>query len=145
MKNKNQDVNAKFKIQKIYIKNTSLNIPQGYKIFNQEWNPKLNVELNTCVNNLIEDDMYEIILTVNVQVHSNEEEAFNIEIQQAGIFTIHHIKKDKLNHIKYVFCPNILYHYAREIVSDIVLRSGFPQLCLATINFDLIYSKKRSL
>lgn len=137
-----QKNDTQLQIQNIYVKDVSFEIPQGVNIFNREWNPDLKVELNTQVNDLPEENTYEVILTVTVNVKSDENEAFKIEVQQSGIFIMVNMKDEELNHTYYVVCPNILYHYAREAISDLVLKGGFPQLYLANINFDFIYQQK---
>ena len=129
-------------IQNIYIKDVSFEIPQGANIFNKEWNPDLKVELNTEVNDLPEENTYEVTLTVAVNVKSDENEAFKVEIQQSGIFIMVNMEDEQLHHTYYVVCPNILYHYAREAISDLVLKGGFPQLYLENINFNFIYQRK---
>lgn len=139
----NQTTDVQFQVQKLYVKDISLEIPNGANIFNKEWKPDLNVALNTEVKPLPEKNIYEVILIVTANVKSGEDEAFKAEVQQAGVFTIANMKEEQLNHAQYAFCPNILYHYAREAISDLVLKGGFPQLCLATVNFDLMYQQKQ--
>ncbi|WP_116964128.1 protein-export chaperone SecB [Fastidiosibacter lacustris] len=131
-----------FQIQKIYTKDVSFEIPKGANAFKQEWKPELTVSLNTKVNNLPEDNMYEVVLTVEAEVKSGTTDAFSAEVQQAGIFVIANMEDKQLDHAQYAFCPNILYPYAREVISDLVAKGGFPQLCLAPVNFDTIYQQK---
>ncbi|WP_395946264.1 protein-export chaperone SecB [Caedibacter taeniospiralis] len=132
-----------FQIQKIYTKDISFEIPKGAEAFKQEWKPELNVALNTKVTRLPEDHMFEIVLTVEADVKTAKSDAFKAEVQQAGIFLISNMKEEQLDHAQYAFCPNILYPYAREAISDLVARGGFPQLCLAPVNFDMIYQQKQ--
>jgi preprotein translocase subunit SecB len=87
--------------------------------------------------------MFEIVLTVEADVKTAKSDAFKAEVQQAGIFLISNMKEEQLDHAQYAFCPNILYPYAREAISDLVARGGFPQLCLAPVNFDMIYQQKQ--
>ena len=138
-----QQPDVQFQIQKIYLKDVSFEIPNGATTFNKEWKPELNIALNTQVNTLPEDRMHEIILTIEATVKCGEEDAFTAEIQQAGIFTIDNMEEGQLEHAKYAFCPNVLYPYARETISDLVAKGGFPQLCLAPINFDMLYQQKQ--
>ncbi|WP_100550695.1 protein-export chaperone SecB [Caedibacter taeniospiralis] len=132
-----------FQIQKIYTKDISFEIPKGAEAFKQEWKPELNVALNTKVTRLPEDHMFEVVLTVEADVKTAKSDAFKVEVQQAGIFLISNMKEEQLDHAQYAFCPNILYPYAREAISDLVARGGFPQLCLAPVNFDMIYQQKQ--
>ena len=132
-----------FQIQKIYTKDISFEIPKGADAFKQEWKPELNVALNTKVTGLPEENMYEVELTVEADVKCNANDAFKAEVQQAGIFLISNMEEGQLDHAQYAFCPNILYPYAREAISDLVAKGGFPQLCLAPVNFDMIYQQKQ--
>ena len=133
-----------FQIQKVYIKDASLEIPNGSEAFKQEWKPELNVALNTTVNKLPEDNMFEVILTVETDVKCNDKPAFKVEVQQAGVFLIDNMEEKQLDHARYAFCPNILYPYAREAISSLVSRSGFPELHVAPVNFDMIYQQKQN-
>lgn len=132
-----------FQIQKIYTKDISFEIPKGADAFKQEWKPELNVALNTKVTALPEENMYEVVLTVEADVKCGTHDAFKTEVQQAGIFLISNMEDGPLDHAQYAFCPNILYPYAREAISDLVAKGGFPQLCLAPVNFDMIYQQKQ--
>lgn len=132
-----------FQIQKLYTKDISFEIPKGADAFKQEWKPELNVALNTKVTGLPEENMYEVVLTVEADVKCDDADAFKAEVQQAGIFLISNMEEGQLDHAQYAFCPNILYPYAREAVSDLVAKGGFPQLCLAPVNFDMIYQQKQ--
>lgn len=143
MTDNSQTNRIQFIIQKIYIKDISFQIPNGTLIFNQSWKPELNIALNTEVNTLTEKNIYEAVLNVEAHVKCDNKDAFKIEVQQAGIFQISNMDNKQLNHAKYAFCPNILYPYARETISDIVTKGGFPQLCLAPVNFDILYQQKQ--
>ncbi|MFZ9035439.1 MAG: protein-export chaperone SecB [Francisellaceae bacterium] len=138
-----QQPEVQFQIHKLYIKDMSFEVPEGAKIFNKPWKPELNVSLNTNINKLEEADTYEIVLTVEADVKCDGQQAFKAEVQQAGIFNIANMADQQLDHAQYAFCPNILYPYAREAVSDLVARGGFPQLCLAPVNFDMLYQHKK--
>lgn len=142
--NQQKENEVQFQIQKIYLKEASFEIPEGAQIFNQQWQPELNIALNTTVNKLPEDNIYEVILSVEASVKCKDKEAFKAEVKQAGIFAIANMDEKQSHHAQYAFCPNVLYPYAREAVSDIVSKGGFPQLCLAPVNFDLLYQQKQS-
>lgn len=134
---------VQFQIQKIYIKDISFEIPKGADSFKQEWKPELDVTLNTKVTDLSEANIFEVILIVEINVKCHDNDIFRVEVQQAGIFFIGNMEKEQLDHAQYVFCPNILYPYAREAISDLVTKGGFPQLCLSPVNFDMLYQQKR--
>lgn len=135
-----QTGDREFKIQRIYIANLSFESPFAPDIFKQDWAPKVNLDVGSTSNS-IGPDVYNITLRLTVTVQNGEENAFLIEVQQAGIFTIKGFNEDQLKHTLASFCPNILYPYAREVVTDAAMRGGFPQLILAPINFDAIYAQ----
>ncbi len=129
-----------FQIQKVYTKDVSFSIPNADKIWNTEWQPQLKTDVNVEAITLPEESTYETTITIDVKVESNGIEAFNIEVKQAGIFTAANMSADQVEHAKQAFCPNILYHYAREVISDLAISGGFPQLALSPINFDAMYA-----
>lgn len=129
-----------FNIQKIYTKDISFEAPNSPKIFTEDWDPKNNLDLNTNANP-IGDKTYEVVVTLTVTTKQGDNTAFLCEVHQAGIFTIDGFNDNDLHAMLGSFCPNILFPYAREAVSDIVTRGGFPQLLLAPINFDALYEQ----
>ncbi|API85942.1 protein-export chaperone SecB [Francisella uliginis] len=128
-----------FQIQKVYVKDLSFSIPNSDKIWATAWRPELHTDLKVDAVNLPEENTYESVLTLEIKVENDGMTAFEIEVKQAGIFTVSHMQEEQIEHAKKAFCPNILYHYAREAVSDLVLSGGFPQLCLSAVNFDAMY------
>ncbi len=137
-----QQGGAEFAIQKIYTKDISFETPNSPDIFKQQWQPQINVDLNTNGSTL-EDSVYEVVLSLTVTAKLEEKTAFLVEVQQAGIFTIKGITETDLPVMLGSFCPNILFPYAREAVSDLVTKGGFPQLLLAPVNFDALYAQHR--
>ncbi len=127
-----------FVIQRIYVKDASFEAPHAPQIFKEEWKPEVNVDLQTKTNNL-EEGIHEVVLHLTVTVKMGEKTAFLVETQQAGIFTIKGFPKDQTSQALGAMCPTILYPYARETISDLVTRGGFPQLLLAPVNFDALY------
>ena len=127
-----------FTIQRIYVKDVSFEAPHAPEIFREEWKPEVNVDLQTKTNRL-EETIFEVVLHLTVTVKMEEKTAFLVEVHQAGIFTLKGFSEDQLGHALGSMCPNILYPYARETISDIVIRGGFPQLLLAPVNFDALY------
>ncbi|MBT4838753.1 MAG: protein-export chaperone SecB [Methylococcales bacterium] len=136
--NKNNE--KQFAIQKIYTKDMSFETPHSPQIFTEEWKPELNLNLNTETKP-IQEDVIEVILSLTVTVKIGEKTAYLVEIQQAGIFTIQGFPESEIGHLLGSFCPNILFPYAREAVSDLVNKGGFPQLLLAPVNFDALYTQ----
>ncbi len=130
-----------FGIQRIYVKDLSVECPNSPKIFLHNWEPELHLDLSTKANKLGEEGVHEVILTVTVTVKIKEETAFLVEVKQGGIFSINGFPEDQVRPMLGSFCPNILYPYAREVVTDAVVRAGFPQLYLTPVNFDALYEQ----
>lgn len=133
-----QTPETQFMIQRIYIKDLSFETKNTPAVFQQRWEPQLSLDLNTQHTQL-EENTFEVVLTVTVSVKNQEETAFLVEVHQAGIFSIQGAQNDQLGHLLGSFCPNILFPYAREAITTEVLRGSFPQLVLAPINFDALY------
>ena len=131
-----------FQIHKVYVKDSSFEIPEGTAAFQQDWAPELNVEINTTGKPLTEKNTHEVVLTIKCTVNCKDKPAFIAEVQQAGIFEISHVSDEQLRHAIGAYCPNVLYPYLRETISDMVMRGGFPQLSLAPINFDMMYEQQ---
>ena len=125
----------------ITLKDVSLETPNSPAIFKQKWKPEIDLQLNTAVNPL-ESDIYEVVLTVTVTAKQGETTGFLVEIQQAGVFTIRGFNEEQTGSMLGAYCPNILYPYAREAVSDLVVKGGFSQLLLTPINFDTLYAQQ---
>ncbi|WP_338521496.1 protein-export chaperone SecB [Candidatus Legionella polyplacis] len=134
----NQDI--QLIIQRIYIKDSSFESPNTPLIFKQQWEPKIEIDLNTHYL-VLEKNTYEVILVLTVTVKNENIIAFISEIKQAGIFLVNKKIKNKqhLNYMLKSYCPNILFPYAREANSSQITRGSFPQLILSPINFDNLY------
>lgn len=130
-----------FQIQKIYVEDISVESPSTPSIFKDQWKPEANVELNTQSEKLDVENMYKVALSLTVTTKSNDKTAFLIEIKQAGVFLIKGMPEDQMGHILGSFCPSVLFPYAREAISSMVTRAGFPDLQLAPINFDALYAQ----
>lgn len=136
----NEEVAQQFIIQKIYAKDISFETPNSPQLFTEKWEPELKVDLHTAINPIAEG-VFEVVLTVTATVKVGEKTAFLAEVQQAGIFNITGFEKPQLDGMLGSYSPNILFPYAREIVSDLVNKGGFPQLILQPVNFDAIYQQ----
>jgi preprotein translocase subunit SecB len=132
---------AQFMIQRVYVKNSSYEAPGTPAAFQQQWEPELNLDINTK-HTKIESEVYEVVLTVTATVKNQNAVAFLVEVEQAGIFTIQGAIHQQLDHLLGSFCPNILFPYAREAITSQVIRGSFPQLVLAPINFDALYMQQ---
>ena len=127
-----------FVMQRVYVKDLSFESPSTPTVFKQEWKPKMSVDLNTTSNSLGGDD-YEVVLTLTITAKLEEETAFLVEVQQAGIFLIQGIEGDDMRRILATVCPNMLFPYAREAIDGVVVKATFPALMLAPVNFDALY------
>ena len=142
----NQSVNQtnngpEFAIQRLYVKDSSFESPHSPHVFFEEWNPELDLDLITKTND-VGNDKHEVVLTVKTTVKMKKKIIFIAEIFQAGIFIIKNFPEDQMRPMLGSFCPNILYPYAREAITDMVVRGGFPQLYLAPVNFDLLLEQR---
>lgn len=128
-------------VQKIYLKDLSYEAPGTPGVFREEWKPAVEIELgNKAVN--LGNDMYETVLAVTVTVKSGDKTAFLCEVHQAGIFHITGFPEQAMPYILATACPNALFPFAREVVSDVVTKAGFPQLLLAPVNFEALYAQE---
>ena len=142
MSEEKQAAEQVFEISKLYMKDVSFESPHTPSIFTDgEWSPEMSVQINGA-NTALADDFYESVLTVTVTVKQNEKTAFLIEVQQAGVFVIKGYPEDSVQGILATHCLEILFPYAREEVSSLVLRGGFPQLILSPVNFNALYQQQ---
>ncbi|WP_027159104.1 protein-export chaperone SecB [Methylobacter luteus] len=140
MAEENNTVEKQFSIQKIYTKDISFETPNSPKIFIEKWEPSVDFNLSTHVETL-ENSLYEVALTITITVKSGDTTAYLVEVNQAGIFALNGFTDQEMGPMVGSFCPNILFPYAREVVSDLVSKGGFPQLLLAPVNFDALYAQ----
>jgi preprotein translocase subunit SecB len=128
-------------IQRLYVKDLSFEAPNAPKIFTEQLSPSLDVQLANAAVTLAEN-VHEVVLTVTCTVKQDERVVYLVEVQQAGIFNISGFNEQTLPMVLGTACPNILFPYAREVVSDIVTKGGFPQLLLSPVNFDILYQQE---
>lgn len=128
-------------LQKIYIRDASIEVPDGPRVFTQEYKPDVNVDLNTRIHNL-SDETHQIVVTVTVTAKQADRTAYIVEVQQAGVFRIEGFTEEReRNHVLGAYCPSVLFPYVRESVGDMVQRAGFPHFLLQPVNFDLLYAQ----
>lgn len=127
-----------FGIEKIYVKDLSLEIPNAPKIFLERETPEVNIQLHSK-GERIDEGMYEVLLTVTVTAKVKEKTMFLVEVRQAGIFQIRNVPEAELDPVLGIACPNILFPYLRETVSDVVTRAGFHAVILSPVNFEALY------
>lgn len=129
-----------FAIQRIYTKDVSFESPNAPEIFRGEWKPQNELNLNTKVNKL-SDNAYEIVLSVTVTTKNADKTAFIVEVHQGGIFTLGGFSEQELGPMLGAYCPNLLFPYAREVVSDLVTKGSFPQLVLQHVSFEALFAQ----
>jgi preprotein translocase subunit SecB len=140
MAEENNTADKQFSIQKIYTKDLSFETPNSPSIFTAKWEPSVDFNLGTNTVAL-DNSFYEITLKVTLTVKCGETTAYLVEVNQAGIFALSGFEDHEMGPMVGSFCPNILFPYAREVVSDLVSKGGFPQLLLSPVNFDALYSQ----
>lgn len=129
-----------FDIQRLYTKDISFEAPNSPEVFRSEWKPEVKLDINTKSNKL-EDNTFEVVLTVTATTTMDKKSVFLAEVHQAGVFSVAGFEEAQMGQMLGSFCPNILFPYAREAISDLVNRGGFPPLYLAPINFDALYAQ----
>ena len=131
-----------FAIEKLYVKDMSLEVPNAPEIFLESESPEIGLQLQTAVTALGED-AFEVTLTTTVTAKLGEEKTvFLVEVAQAGIFRVRNVPEDNLPPLLSIACPNILFPYAREVVSDVVSRAGFAPVVLQPVNFEALYAAR---
>ncbi len=128
-----------FHIQRIYVKDISFESPNAPTIFTKEWKPEVKLDIDTNTQK-IQDNVFEVVLSITVTAKLGEETGFLCEVQQAGLFTIGDMPDQNKAHMLGSFCPSTLFPYAREAISNLVNRGTFPALNLAPVNFDAIFA-----
>lgn len=127
-----------FALQRIYMKDLSFEAPLGAKAFTKQWQPQVQVDLNTNAER-VEGDNFEVVLTITITAKLGEETAFLIEVHQAGVFHIKGLDGEQLRRVLMIVCPNILFPYAREAIDSLASRGSFPPLALQPVNFEAVY------
>lgn len=136
-----QSQQGQFSLQRIYVKDLSFESPGAPKTFLTTWQPEVSIELGTSAVRLDDGKSFEVVLHVTVTVKNENATAFLAEVKQAGLFTIEGVPDAQLGQLLGAYCPNLLFPYARETISDVVTRGSFPQLLLAPVNFDAVFAE----
>jgi preprotein translocase subunit SecB len=131
-----------FNIEKIYVKDLSLEVPNAPAVFLERDAPQMDMQLNTQ-SAPVEEGIYETVLTLTITAKIKDKIAFLVELKQAGIFRIQNLPQEAMEPALSVGCPNILFPYAREAISDAVLKAGFPPLMLQPVNFEVLYMQQQ--
>jgi preprotein translocase subunit SecB len=130
-----------FGIEKLYVKDLSLEVPNAPQIYLEREAPQVEIQLGTSGSG-VGDDAYEVVLTVTVTAKLEDKTVFLVEVGQAGIFRIVNVPNEQIEPLIAVACPNILFPYAREAVSDAVTRAGFQPIVLQPVNFESMYMQR---
>ncbi|MDA0225317.1 MAG: protein-export chaperone SecB [Proteobacteria bacterium] len=135
------DVEPTFQIEKIYVKDLSLELPNAPQVFMQTEQPQLEVQINN-ESALVSEGIYEVTVGVTITARAGESTLFLVEALQAGIFQVRGVPQEDLEPLLGIACPTILYPYVRETVSDMVTRGGFPPVLLAPVSFEALYAQR---
>jgi preprotein translocase subunit SecB len=130
-----------FAIEKIYLKDLSLEIPNAPQVFTEQRPPKVDIKLHNEVRSL-DNGLFEVVLTATVTAMHDDKTAFLVEVAQAGIFQVRDFPPQELDAVVNVICPSNLLPYAREAVSTVLNRAGFPPVLLPHVGFDAIYQQR---
>ena len=130
-----------FGIEKLYVKDLSIEVPNAPEIFLERENPAVEIQLNTTGRN-VEEGVFEVVLTVTVTAKLGEKTVFLVEAGQAGIFRIMNVPEEQLEPLIAIACPNVLFPYAREVISDAIGRAGFQPIVLQPVNFEAMYMQR---
>ena len=131
-----------FGIEKLYLKDVSVEVPNSPEIFTSRETPKISVELNNNAKPLPEW-FFEVALQITVTSKIADKTAFLIDVTQAGIFAVKNLPEESLEPILAITCPNILFPYAREAISDLITKAGFTTVLLNPINFETLYMQQK--
>jgi len=131
-----------FSIEKVYVKDLSVEIPNAPQVFLEREAPTVDIQLHHNSTS-VEEGVFETVLTVTVTAKANDKTMFLVEVAQAGIFVARNIPAQELEQVLGIACPNILFPYVREVISDTVVRAGFPPVILSPVNFEAIWAQSR--
>ena len=132
-----------FQIQRIYLKDLSLEQPNSPQILLEQSQPQVDINLALGAEP-VADGIYEVTVTATVTTKVKDKTLFLVEAKQAGIFEIRNIPEDQLQPIIGIACPGIVYPYLRAIVSDVCTRAGFPPVLLSEVNFQAMFEQQRA-
>ena len=128
-------------LQSVYLKDCSYESPNGPRMpNNQAWEPKFQLNMNTSVEEL-SPEVREVLLTITVEAKQGEATLYLVEVKQAGLFSIIGASQDDLKRLIGSFCPSVLFPFAREVVSDLIIKGGFPNFVLPLVNFDALLAQ----
>ncbi len=128
-------------LQTVYLKDCSYESPNGPRLpGSQAWEPKFQLNMNTSAEELA-PDVREVLLTITLEAKQGESTLYLVEVKQAGVFTVVGAADEDLKRLIGSFCPGVLFPYAREVISDLITKGGFPNFLLPLVNFDALYAQ----
>ena len=128
-------------LQSVYLKDSSYESPNGPRVpNNQAWEPKFQLNMNTAAEDLA-PDVREVLLTITLEAKQGDATLYLVEVKQAGVFSIVGASADELKRVIGSFCPSVLFPYAREAVSDLISKGGFPSFLLPLVNFEALFAQ----
>jgi len=130
---------AQLALERIYLKDLSFEVPSA-KVFTSEWQPELNINLSSNAEQL-DPSHFEVVLSVTLTANNGGSPAYVAEVKQAGIFLIENVSQEQLPQLLGAYCPNILFPFVREALTDVITKGSFPQFLLAPINFDAAFAE----
>lgn len=133
---------AQINLQKVYVKDASFEVPNAPAVFQEQGQPQVQLNLGHKTS-AIAEGVHEVVLTLTVTCTLNEKTAYLAEVQQAGIFGLAGFQEQASDAVLGSYCPNVLFPYARQIISDLVQNGGFPPFLLQPINFDALYAEQQ--
>jgi preprotein translocase subunit SecB len=133
---------ATFQIEKVYVKDLSLEIPNAPKVFLEQAQPQLEVRIDTAADGFAEG-YYEVTVSATVTARLGERTLFLVEAEQAGIFAVRNVPAQELEPLLGIACPTVIFPYLRETISDLVVRGGFPPVLLAPLSFEALYLQRQ--
>ncbi len=137
-----QEAQMVFSIEKLYVKDLSVEVPNSPQIFLEREAPEISVQLSSQSQS-VADDVYETQVKATVTANLGDKNMFLVEVTQAGIFRIANVPAEQLDPLLGIGCPNIVFPYLRETVSDLVIRAGFPPVLLNPVNVDALYMQQK--
>ncbi|MDJ0739115.1 MAG: protein-export chaperone SecB [Gammaproteobacteria bacterium] len=137
-----QEPQRQFLVQRIYTKDLSFEAPNSPAIFQENWTPEINVGLNTQIQRA-GDNHFELALKVTVDAKHDGKTVFLVEVVQGGLFVVQGFSDEETEAVMSIGAANVVFPYARETVSDLVSRGGFPQFVLQPVNFEALYAQQR--
>jgi len=129
-----------FTVEKLYVKDVSFEVPGAPAVFNEQTQPQLQMNLNQSVQRL-NDNAYEVVLGITLTCNAGDKPMYLVEVKQAGVFGLAGFDAATLDGMLGTHCPNALYPYARQLISDLIQAGGFPPFFLQPINFDALYAE----